>query len=118
MPGSPMDGPGPEAGTSPVRGRRLLVPLALAWPAGLLIGAVAILMGAGAASGIAAGLAVALATDFLWLGVAFATDDGDADDPARGELWSEGRVVGEPPDEGTLSLGRVVRDEAPAHPGG
>lgn len=94
MPSS-TDRPGPSAGTSPVRGRRLLIPLGLVWPAGLLIGAVAILAGAGAVAGIALGLAVALGLDFLWLGVAFATDDGDADGPARGEL---------------------VREEAPAHP--
>src|SRR5690606_14540189 len=111
------DPPGPEAGTSLVRGRRFLIPLALVWPAGLLISAVAILLGAGVTAGIAVGLAVALGLDFLWLGVAYA-HDGDPDAPARGELWSEGRVVGESPTDGTLSLGRVVREEAPVSPRG
>jgi hypothetical protein len=115
MTGSTTDPPGPQAGSSLVRGRRFLIPLALVWPAGLLIGAVAMLLGAGVTAGIAVGLAVALCLDFLWLGVAYANDD-DPDATGRGELWSEGRVVGESPADGTLSLGRVVWEETSAHP--
>lgn len=110
---------------SNARGKRFLIPLVAAWPIGILIGlVVAILLGGGAAVGVASGLSVALGLSFVWVAVTFAIDDGDVDEQVHDEARamaqaahdpaarSLGRVVQETPEPDAHSRGRVVREEA------
>ncbi len=86
----------PQGVRSRAHGKGFLIPLVSAWPLGVLIGLVAVVLGAGMAIGIASGLAVALGLNFVWLGITFAIDDG------RVEARTRERVGGdESPRSGT-----------------
>lgn len=65
------------------RGRRFMWVVIGAWPAGVLIGLVAMLFGASLAGAIAGGLSVALGVNFVWVVSIFAVDDGRADESVR-----------------------------------
>jgi hypothetical protein len=73
----------PQAVRSRARGRRFVIPLLAAWPLGILIALVAVVLGAGVPVAIASGLAVALLLDFVWVAVTFAVDDGQVEERAR-----------------------------------
>ena len=73
----------PQAVRSRAHGRGFVVPLLAAWPLGLIIGLVAIVLGAGVPVAVASGLAVALGLDFVWIAVTFAVDDGRVEERAR-----------------------------------
>lgn len=76
------------------RGRGFTWAVILAWPAGVLIGLVAVLFGAGMPIAIASGLSVALGVNFVWVVSVFAVDDGRIDDEVRAQV--ERTRAGEP----------------------
>lgn len=85
----------PQAVRSRARGRGFLIPLVGAWPVGVLIGLVAVVLGAGMAVALASGLSVALGLNFVWVAVTFAIDDGKVEERARDAVAHEGPEAGD-----------------------
>jgi len=73
----------PQAVRSRARGRTFKIGLAAAWPLGLVIALVAVVLGAGVAVAVASGVSVAIGLNFVWVGVTFAMDDGAVDQHVR-----------------------------------
>jgi hypothetical protein len=88
----------PQAVRSRARGRRFLIPLLGAWPAGILVGVVLASLGVvGMAGAVGTSLAVALGLDFVWAVIAFAIDDGAVDDRAMEAAAREEAEPSTPP---------------------
>jgi hypothetical protein len=71
---------------SSARGRWFYISVIGAWPLGLLIGLIAVLVGWGLPLAIASGLSIALGINFVWIVSVFAVDDGRVDQHVREDL--------------------------------